>query len=149
MQIEKGDKVTADYEGKLDNGEIFDSSSHGDHSHPLEFEVGSGKVMKGFDDAVMGMKEGEEKDFSLDPKEAYGERKEELQREIPRDQLPKEHEPKEGMMLMMGSPDGQQFPVRIAKVSDDIVTLDLNHPLAGKRLTFKITITKIEKAKKE
>jgi FKBP-type peptidyl-prolyl cis-trans isomerase 2 len=146
MSVKKNDKISVEYEGRFENGEVFDSSKHGEHSHPLEFVAGAGQVIKGFDDAILGMKEGEEKEFSIEAKDAYGERDERLTKEIPRAALPKEHEPKEGMMLMIGSPDGRQFPTRIIAVNKNAVTIDLNHPLAGKKLIFKIKIIKIEGA---
>src|SRR3989344_3422764 len=142
--INKGSKVKLDYEGRLESGEIFDSSTHEDHSHPLEFEAGSGQVIKGFDDSVMGMKIGEEKEFSIEAKEAYGDYKPELKKDIPRSDLPKDQEPKPGMILMVGMPDGRQFPIKIAAVTDKTVTIDLNHPLAGKKLIFKIKIVDVE-----
>lgn len=141
--VVKGSKLKVDYEGRFESGEIFDSSTHGDHSHPLEFTAGEGQVIGGFDKAIMGMKIGEEKEFSVEANEAYGEYREELTKEIPRNVLPKEQEPKEGMALIMQSPDGRQFPVKILKVTKDNVTLDLNHPLAGKKLIFKIKIVEI------
>ena len=143
MTIKNGDKVKLDYEGKLEDGTVFDSSTHGDHSHPLEFEVGSGQVIKGFDDAVKGMKKGEEKEFEIEPEDAYGPVKKELKKEVPRDMLPKDQEPKPGMGLMMQAPSGQQIPARVAEVHDDKVVLDLNHPLAGKKLIFKIKIVDV------
>ncbi|MBS3141349.1 peptidylprolyl isomerase [Candidatus Woesearchaeota archaeon] len=141
--VKKGDKIKVDYEGKLDSGEIFDTSKHGEHSHPLEFEVGSGLVIKGFDESVIGMKVGEEKDITIKPEEAYGFHNESLLRKIPKAQIPLKEEPKIGMMLILGTPDGQKFPVRIAEVTSDEVTLDLNHPLAGKTLHFKIKLLEI------
>jgi len=131
--------VSLDYEGRLESGEVFDSSKHGDHSHPLEFQVGSGQVIPGFDSAVKGMKVGEEKEFKIIPSEAYGEYNPQLTKEIPRNTLPKEQEPKVGMTLLVGTPQGQ-FPVTITKVSNENVTIDLNHPLAGKTLIFKIKV---------
>ena len=142
--VNRGSKVKLDYEGRLESGEIFDSSTHEDHSHPLEFEAGSGQVIKGFDDSVMGMKIGEEKEFSIEAKEAYGDYKPELKKDIPRSDLPKDQEPKPGMILMVGTPDGRQFPIKIAAVTDKTVTIDLNHPLAGKKLIFKIKIVDVE-----
>src|SRR3989344_3911048 len=117
--IKQGDKVSVDYEGKFESGEIFDSSKHGDHSHPLEFVAGSRQVIKGFDDAIVGMKKGEEKEFSIEAEDAYGQRNERLKKDIPRDVLPKEQEPKEGMLLMLQSPDGKQFPAKIMSVEKD------------------------------
>lgn len=143
MKAEKGSNVKLEYEGKLENGEIFDSSSHGDHSHPLEFKVGDGEVIPGFDSAVEGMEIGEEKEFTIKPEEAYGEYNPELTRKIEREMLPPDQEPKEGMMLAMQTPDGRQFPVKISKVDDKEVTVDFNHPLAGKTLIFKIKLLEV------
>lgn len=145
--VKSGDIVSVNYEGRFEDGEVFDSSSHGDHSHPLEFQVGSGQVIKGFDNAVLGMKEGEEKEFSVEPSEGYGEVSEDAFKELPRKALPAGQEPKEGMMLVMSTPDGHRFPAKISKVSKDNVTLDLNHPLAGKKLIFKITLSAINPEK--
>jgi len=142
--VNRGSKVKLDYEGRLENGEVFDSSTHGDHSHPLEFEAGSGQVIKGFDDSVRGMKIGEEKEFSIEAKEAYGDYNPSLKTKVPRNALPKDQEPKVGMMLVVGSPDGRQMPVKITDVDKDSVTIDINHPLAGKKLIFKIKIVDVE-----
>jgi len=142
MTISKGSKIKLDYEGKLENGEVFDSSTHGDHSHPLEFEVGSGKVIKGFDEAVIGMNEGEEKEFSIEPAEAYGERNEALKREVPKESVQVGRELEKGMTLVMQTPQGN-VPVNILEVGDKTVTLDLNHPLAGKKLMFKIKVLEV------
>ena len=139
----KGDKVSLEYTGTLDDGTVFDSSDK--HKTPLEFEVGSGQVIPGFDKAVTGMKKGEEKKFTLQPSEAYGERKPELTHVVPRSQLPKDHEPKKGMMLAVATPDGRQIPATITEVKGGNVTLDMNHPLAGKALTFNIKVVGISK----
>ncbi len=144
MNVKKGSKIKVEYEGKLDNGEIFDSSLHGDHSHPLEFVVGEGQVIPGFDKAVMGMKMGEEKEFEIEPKEAYGGYDDRLKKDIPKSALPQEQEPKEGMVLLLGTPDGKQFPVKIFGVDKENITVDFNHPLAGKKLHFKIKIVEVQ-----
>ncbi|MBI3333997.1 peptidylprolyl isomerase [Candidatus Pacearchaeota archaeon] len=141
--IKNGDKVSLDYEGRLETGEIFDSSKHGDHSHPLEFQIGSGQVIPGFEKAVLGMQVGQEKEFTLKPEEAYGMPDAAREKQIPRTMLPPEQEPKVGMMLVMQTPDGKQVPMRISRVDKENITLDLNHPLAGKTLVFKVTILKI------
>ncbi|MFX0065948.1 MAG: peptidylprolyl isomerase [Candidatus Hermodarchaeota archaeon] len=137
MAIKKGDKVKVDYTGTLEDGTVFDTS---EGNEPLEFEVGSGQLIKGFDEAVIGMVTGEEKEIKLDPADAYGDYNAELTQTVPRDTLPKEPEPKPGMSLLMVLPDGKRFPVTIAEVTDEEVILDLNHPLAGKTLIFKIKI---------
>lgn len=143
MVIKQGDKIKVDYEGKFDDGTIFDSSQHGDHSHPLEFEVGSGQVIKGFDDAVIGMKKNQIKEFSIAPEDAYGDVNPELKKAIPRSTLPQDKKPEPGMVLIMTAPNGQQLPVKIAEVNEKNVILDLNHPLAGKKLNFKIKVLEI------
>ena len=141
--VKKGDRVKIDYTGTLDDGSIFDTSKHDEHSHPIEVEVGSGKLIKGFDDALIGMQEGEEKEIRLLPAEAYGKHKSELIKEIPKEQLPKEPEPKAGMALAVTLPNGAQIPAKIAEVDDQIVKIDLNHPLTDKTLNFKIKIVEI------
>jgi len=143
MKVKKGDKVKVEYEGKLENGEVFDSSNHGDHSHPLEFTVGDGMVIKGFDVAIEGMEVGEEKEITLKPEDAYGDKNPDLKKDFPRDMLPKEREPEKGMVLMMGTPDGRQIPVEIVDVDKDKIVVDLNHPLAGKTLIFKVKVVEI------
>lgn len=144
MVIKKGSKVTLDYEGTLDDGTVFDSSQA--HGAPLAFEAGSGQMIKGFDDAVMGMKQGEEKTFTLNPEDAYGQPNADLVKTIPRDQLPP-GEPKVDMMLGVTLPNGMQLPARIVEVTADEVKIDLNHPLSGKKLTFKIKIVSVEEPK--
>ena len=143
MAIKKGDKVKVDYTGTLEDGTVFDSTTHGDHTHPLEFEVGSGQLIKGFDEAVVGMEKDEEKEITLKPSEAYGEPNPSMVKEVPRDQLPKDPEPKEGMGLILNGPNGMQLPAKIVEVSPDKVKIDLNHPLAGKTLKFKIKVVEI------
>ena len=144
MVIKQGDKIKVEYTGTLESGKVFDSS---EGKKPLEFTAGTGMVIPGFDKAVIGMKKGEEKKFSIKPENAYGELKKELKKEIPRTALPKDKEPKVGMGLMMNSPQGQ-IPARISAVTKDKVTLDFNHPLAGKTLNFKIKIADITPNKK-
>ena len=140
MTVKKGDKIKVEYTGTLDDGTVFDTS---EGKEPLEFEVGAGKIIKGFDDAVIGMKKGEEKSIKLKPEEAYGNQNATLMKKLPRDKLPPEPEPKAGMMLALKSPEGQQIPARISEVNEKEVTIDLNHPLAGKNLSFKIKILEI------
>jgi peptidylprolyl isomerase len=140
MGIKQGDFVSVEYEGRLESGEIFDSSRHGDHSHPLEFEVGSGKVIRGFDEGVLGMELGEEKEIVIKPSEGYGEVNTSLYKKIPRQSFEFEEEPQKGMGLMISTPDGKQFPTKIIDVDEHTITIDLNHPLAGKTLIFKVKI---------
>ncbi len=144
MGIQNGNKVKLDYEGRLEDGTVFDSSKHGDHSHPLEFTVGINQVIPGFERGVMGMEKGDEKEIVIGPADAYGERNELMVQKIPRDALPPEIKPEKGMVLALHSPEGEQIPVPISDVSDTEVTLDMNHPLAGKKLIFKIKVLDIE-----
>ena len=141
MTVKKGDKVKVEYEGKLEDGTVFDSSEK--HGKPLEFEVGANQMIKGFDEAMVGMKKDEEKEIDLKPEEAYGTVNPDMVKKIPREQFPKEHEPKAGMVLLLGTPEGGQFPVKVVGVTDKEVELDLNHPLAGKKLHFKVKVVGI------
>ncbi|MBW2997267.1 peptidylprolyl isomerase, partial [Candidatus Woesearchaeota archaeon] len=139
--VKDGDVACVHYTGKLESGEVFDSSRNRD---PLEFVVGSGQLIKGFDKAVIGMKKGEKTDIMLNPDQAYGERDDKRVQEVPKNMLPKEPEPKPGMMLTISTPTGQMFPAKIEKVEKEVVVLDLNHPLAGKKLNFEIEIIDIK-----
>ena len=140
MVIKKGDLIAVNYEGRFEDGEVFDSSSREGHEHPLEFTAGIGQVVQGFDKAVLGMEKGQEKEFTLKPEEAYGEYNPQLQQKVRRDQLPNDQEPEVGMTIIAKTPDGSQFPIQITAVEKDEITLDMNHPLAGKTLIFKIKI---------
>ena len=139
MAIKKGDKIKVEYEGRFEDGEVFDASSR--HDKPLEFEAGAGMVVKGFDDAVIGMEVGEEKTVTLKPEEAYGEKHPNAIQTVPKDKFPAEA--KEGMMIGVPLPNGQQIPAKITKIDDKEVTIDMNHPMAGKTLVFKIKIVEI------
>jgi len=139
MAVEKGNKVKIEYEGTLADGSVFDSSKN--HGQPLEFEVGSGMVIKGFDDSVMGMEKDEEKTVTIEADNAYGQQNDQLIRKIPKDQMPAEI--KEDMVIGVTLANGQQIPAKVMKIEESEVTLDLNHPLAGKDLTFKIKVVEI------
>ncbi|MDC8452413.1 MAG: peptidylprolyl isomerase [Candidatus Nitrosotalea sp.] len=141
MTIKTGDKVKIEYTGTLDDGTIFDSSV--DHGNPLEFEVGGGQVIKGFDDAVLGMKENEEKQFSILPADAYGEHDPTLVQKVPREVFPQDAELVPGLLFEAGLPTGEKVPATITEVQGEIISVDLNHPLAGKRLNFKIKVSAI------
>ncbi|MDE1724679.1 MAG: peptidylprolyl isomerase [Thaumarchaeota archaeon] len=141
MSIKIGNRVRIEYTGTLDDGTIFDSST--EHGKPLEFEVGSGQVIKGFDDAVIGMMEGEEKQFSISPTDAYGEHDPTLVQKVPREIFPPEAELVPGLLFEAGLPTGEKVPATITEVQEGFVSVDLNHPLAGKRLTFRIKISSI------
>jgi FKBP-type peptidyl-prolyl cis-trans isomerase 2 len=141
MQVKEGDTVKVDYTGKFDDGTVFDSS---EGKQPLEFEAGAGRVIKGFDNAVIGMKKDEEKEIKLKPEEAYGESKPELIQKVPKDQFPPEPKPELGMMLLLKSKEGNQFPAKITEISDKEITLDMNHPMAGKNLNFTIKVVDVK-----
>ena len=148
MGVKEGDKVRVEYTGRLETGEIFDSSQHGEHSHPIEFIVGKHEVIKGFEDGVLGMEVDDEREFSVKPEDAYGVHREELVKEFSKSQIPLEKKPEVGMVLGLMASDGRQFHATITKVTDDKITLDLNHPLAGKVLIFRIRLVSI-KGKKD
>lgn len=136
--VEKGKKVKIEYTGTLDNGDVFDSSEK--HGQPLEFEVGAGQVIKGFDDAVSEMEVGEERDIEIHPAMGYGQPNPELVKEVPRDKFPAEENPQAGMFITLQTPQGQQIPATIKDVKEDAVVVDFNHPLAGKTLHFKLKV---------
>ena len=133
---EKGNKVKVEYVGTLEDGTVFDSSEN--HGSPLEFEVGAGQLIKGFDNAVIGMKEGEEKEIKIPPEEAYGNHNPDLLKDIPKKMFPEDQELKIGMFFMIDLQDGRKTPVRVNEISEENVTVDFNPPLAGKTLIFKI-----------
>lgn len=140
QQVKSGDKVKVHYHGKLRSGETFDSSNG---REPLEFTVGSGQVIKGFDNGVMGMQVGDKKTVEIPVQDAYGEKSEEMLFEFPKDQFPSDMQPEKGLQLMMNNGSGQSFPVVIADVKADSVILDANHPLAGQELIFDIELVEI------
>jgi len=135
-----GDTVQVNYTGKLADGTVFDSSAG---REPLEFTVGMGQVIPGFDEAVLGMKVGEKKTVTIPADKAYGPHRDEQVVELPREKLPSDMTPEIGQQLVMRDSDGRQIVVVITKVSDETVTIDANHPLAGKDLTFEIELVKI------
>ena len=141
QQAKKGDTVRVHYTGKLTTGEQFDSSAG---REPLEFEVGAGMMIKGFDDAVVGMAIGDKKTINIQPNEAYGERNDQMVIDFPRSNFPDDMTPEIGMQLMMNNSAGQQFPVTIVEVKEDMVILDANHMLAGKELVFDIEMVEID-----
>jgi len=141
MAVKEGDTIKLEYVGKFQDGTVFDDSER--HGQPLEFKVGAKQVVKGFDDAVRGMKKDEEKEFTLKPKDAYGDINTKLIQKVPKDKIPDADKIKEGMVLGMQLPTGQQVPARVAEVTDTDITIDLNPPLAGKELTFKVKIVDI------
>jgi peptidylprolyl isomerase len=139
-QAKTGDTVTVQYTGTLEDGTVFDSSQN---REPLTFTIGSGDLIPGFEKAVVGMEPGQTRTATFAPDEAYGERSDELVFSIPRDQLPDEVDPEVGDRLEAKDPDGNRFTVSVAALDGDTVTLDANHPLAGRDLTFEIELVEI------
>jgi len=144
QQVKKGDKIKVHYHGRLTDGSTFDSSLE---REPLEFEVGSGMVIPGFDKGVTGMAVGEKKTITIPVDEAYGPAQKEMFMEFPRDQFPADMKPEIGMQLNMSDGNGQQFPVMIADIKDEVVILDANHPLAGEDLIFDLELVEITGSK--
>lgn len=141
MTIEDGDTVRVHYTGTLKDGTEFDSSRERD---PLEFTVGEGQVIPGFEEIVRGLEAGDTETETLAPDQAYGERDERRVIEVERNELPDEVDPEVGMQLEIQQPDGSRARVSVAEVEDEMVKLDANHPLAGRELTFEIEVLEVE-----
>ncbi|MEX2541268.1 MAG: peptidylprolyl isomerase [Trueperaceae bacterium] len=138
---QSGNVVRVHYTGRLDDGSVFDSS-HG--REPLEFTLGGGQVISGFERAVAGMEVGETRSTNVPADEAYGPRREDLVLEIDREQIPEGVEVSIGTQLQLQQENGQAVPVTVAEVGNESVTLDANHPLAGKDLSFELELVEIE-----
>lgn len=136
-----GDTVRVHYTGSLTDGTVFDSSRE---REPLSFQVGAGQVIAGFNDAVEGMEVGDKVDVTIESKDAYGDYREDFVINVNPSDIPDEIDPEVGMDLQLHQQDGGAIPVKITAVSDDAVTLDANHPLAGKDLKFEIELVGIE-----
>lgn len=139
-QVKAGDVVKVHYTGKLVNGEQFDSSVG---REPLEFTVGAGQMIKGFDDAMPGMNLGEKKTINIAPEDAYGPRSEEAIIEFPKANVPADMVLEAGMPLTLSNQAGQPVPVIVVEVKDDVIILDANHFLAGQELIFDIELVEI------
>jgi FKBP-type peptidyl-prolyl cis-trans isomerase SlpA len=140
MKVKANDKVKVHYKGSLSDGVMFDSSEGRD---PLEFTIGSGQIIPGFENGVIGMQVDESKTLNIPAAEAYGQPKAELILEVPKSQLPPEINPEIGLQLMSQTPDGNQTPLLVTEVKEDTIIVDANHPLAGKDLIFEITLVSI------
>lgn len=136
-----GNTVKVEYTGTLDDGQVFDSNVG---KEALVIKLGEGKLIKGFEEALMNMKAGEEKDIKLTPDQAYGPRHETLVQTVPKQSFPEKMELKEGMSLMLKDPEGHQLIAKVVKITETDVKIDLNHPFAGKNLNFKIKLLSIE-----
>lgn len=140
-QAQQNTTVKVHYTGKLDDGTVFDSSRE---REPLEFRVGEGQIIPGFEQAVVGMSPGEKKTAKIEPEDAYGQPVAERIASMPKDNLPDDLEPEVGMQLQARDNQGQTIPVRITEVDGDSVTIDANHPLAGETLTFEIELLDVQ-----
>ena len=139
-QAKQGNSVKVHYTGKLDDGTVFDSSVG---REPLDFTVGARQLIAGFDEAVVGMAVGEKKTVRIAPEQAYGPHNPEMTLQVPRSQLPAEIQPELGMQLEASQEGGHSMVVTVVEVTDESVTFDANHPLAGKALTFEIEVVEL------
>ncbi len=139
-KAKKGDVVKVHYKGTLNSGEQFDSSEGRD---PLEFTVGAGQMIAGFDQAIPGMSVGEKKTITIAPKDAYGEKNEDAIIEFPKSNIPADMKLQPGMKLQLRNEAGHPVPVVVSEVKDDVIILDANHELAGKELIFDIELVEI------
>ncbi len=139
-QVTSGNTIKVHYTGTLADGTVFDSSKG---REPLEFTVGAGMMIKGFDDGVVGMEVGKEKRIEIKAADAYGEKRDDMLFDVPADKLPPELKPEVGMKLSMPT-SGGVFPVTVSKVTAETITLDANHELAGKDLIFDVTVVEIK-----
>ena len=139
-QAKKDDTVKVHYTGKLDDGTVFDTSSN---REPIEFKIGGGKIIDGFEQALLGMKVGDSTTVNIPSDKAYGEYKEEMMLEIGRDQLPPDLDPEVGQKLQLTQADDKMIIVTVTELSESKVTLDANHPLAGQNLNFEIELVEL------
>ncbi|MCC8194181.1 MAG: peptidylprolyl isomerase [Deltaproteobacteria bacterium] len=142
MPAKNGDTVLVHYTGTLDDGTMFDSSREGD---PLESVLGQNMLIPGFEDAILGMEEGDTKKVTIQPDQAYGDRVDELILTLPRDEVPPHMKPEVGMLVQLATDDGEEFEATITAITDEALTLDANHPLAGEPLTFELELVGIKK----
>jgi len=139
-EAKEGDTVRIHYTGKFDDGTVFDTSGE---NEPLEFVIGDGQVIPGVEEAVIGMNPEENKTTTIPPEKAYGQYHEDMVIEVEKNKFPEHIEPEPGLELELKQEDGNSVFVIVTNVSDDEVTLDANHPLAGKDLTFEIQLMEI------
>lgn len=140
-EAKQGDKVKVHYSGSLQDGTVFDTSQG---RPPLEFTIGEGEVIPGFEAAVVGMEPGDSKTVTVEPPEGYGERSRDLMVDVERARFPADMEVEVGRQIQIQQADGSPRVATIARVDEGSVTLDVNHPLAGKDLTFDIELVEID-----
>jgi FKBP-type peptidyl-prolyl cis-trans isomerase 2 len=139
-QAKKGDTVRVHYTGKLEDGTVFDTSRN---RHPLQFTIGNGQVIAGFEQAIAGMNIGESKTTVIPIEQAYGPRRDDMIVTVNRDQLPPDLNAAVGQRLEITQEDDQVMLVTVAGITESSITLDANHPLAGKALTFDLELVGI------
>ncbi len=139
--VKANDTIKVHYTGKLNDGRVFDSSVD---REPLEFTLGQGQLIPGFEKGVIDMAVNEKKTVNIPSAEAYGERREEMMQEVPKSQLPPEIKPEVGMGLVSQTPEGQEMRLTVAEVKDESIVVDANHPLAGEDLIFEIEVLEIK-----
>ncbi len=139
MPAKEGDTVKVHYKGKLEDGNVFDSS---EGKEPIEFKLGEGKIIPGFEKAVSGMEKGEKKTVKVASDDAYGPVKEEAVVALDKKQLPPDIKPQKGQLLQMQK-EGQTIVVNVTDVGEEKITIDANHPLAGKDLVFDLELVEI------
>jgi peptidylprolyl isomerase len=140
-EAQVGDLVSVHYTGKLKNGEVFDSSKD---RNPLEFTLGNKELLAGFEDGVEGMKPGESRSVTLEPENAFGDRREDLLLKLPKNEFPQNITPSVGLQLRLSNASGNEMTVVITEVGEDSVTLDGNHPLSGQTVVFDIELLEIK-----
>lgn len=138
--VKNGDTIRVHYHGRLINGTTFDSS---EGRAPLEFQVGAGMVIKGFDNGVLDMEVGDKKTIHIPVDQAYGPKSPEYIMDFPKENIPADLNPEVGMELQMSNPEGHVMPVKVIAVNTDSITLDANHPLAGEDLMFDLELVEI------
>ncbi|WP_117881747.1 FKBP-type peptidyl-prolyl cis-trans isomerase [Aureibaculum luteum] len=141
IQVKENNTVKVNYTGKLSDGQVFDSS---EGKEPLEFTLGQGQLIPGFEKGLIDMKLKEKKTITIPKEEAYGEVNEQLIQEVNKSELPQDMEPKVGMGLVSKSPDGQEMNLMVVEVKDESIVIDGNHPLAGKDLIFDLEVVDIK-----
>ncbi|MBZ9728995.1 peptidylprolyl isomerase [Salegentibacter sp. JZCK2] len=141
-QVKANDTVKVHYTGKLADGQVFDSSV--ERGEPIEFTMGQGQLIPGFENGLIDMKVNEKKTINIPKEEAYGEPREELVQEVQKSQLPEEIKPEVGMGLVSKSPDGQEMNLVVKDVKEETIVVDGNHPLAGKDLVFDLEVVEIK-----
>ena len=135
--VKAGDTIKVNYTGRFENEEVFDTS---EGHEPLKFTVGAGQLIQGFDDAIVGMNVGDKKTVTIEPEQGYGVRNEDMIVELPKDTVPEEMVLEVGMQLQLMDDRGNPVPAVVAEILEDVVKMDVNHPLAGKTLIFDIEV---------